>query len=89
MDEHAPLHPAHERAQQEARNLMCAVALHCAYYNFVRVHSTIKTTPAVAAGVADHVWTLPELIGLLEQIEDAKPRERGPCKERRESLHSN
>jgi IS1 family transposase len=67
---------------KKVENLACAVALHFAYYNFVRVHSTLKTTPAVAAGIADHVWTLQELIGLLEAVEDAKPRERGPYKPR-------
>ena len=67
---------------KKLENMACAVALHFAYYNFVRPHMTLGTTPAVAAGVADHVWTLPELIGLLETIEDAKPRERGPYKKR-------
>jgi hypothetical protein len=38
------------------------VALHYAYYNFCKVHLTIGTTPAVAAGVTDHIWTVPELI---------------------------
>lgn len=71
---------------KKLENHLCAVALHFAHYNFVRVHSTLKTTPAVAAGVADHVWTLPELIGLLEAIEDAQPRERAPYRKR---LHSN
>jgi IS1 family transposase len=70
---------------KKLENHACAVALHVAYYNFVRVHSTLKTTPAVAAGVADHVWTLQELIGLLGAIEDARPRERAPYKKR---LHS-
>ena len=37
------------------------IALYYAFYNFCRVHQTLKTTPAVAAGVADHVWTLTEL----------------------------
>ncbi len=67
---------------KKIENLACAVALHFAYYNFVRPHSTLKTTPAVAAGTADHVWTLQELIGLLEVIEAEKPRERGPYKNR-------
>ena len=43
-----------------------AVALHFMYYNFCRVHQTLKTTPAVRAGVADHVWTVEELVGLLD-----------------------
>jgi hypothetical protein len=43
-------------------NFRAAVALHYAYYNFCKVHLTIGTTPAVAAGVTDHIWTVPELI---------------------------
>lgn len=39
-----------------------AVALYFAYYNFVKVHSTVETTPAVAAGVAKHEWSMKELI---------------------------
>lgn len=74
---------------KKLENLTCAVALHFAYYNFCRVHSTLKTTPAVAAGIADHVWTLKDLIGLLEEIEDAQPRGRAPYKKRKRPLHSN
>lgn len=44
-----------------------AVALHFMHYNFVRVHQTLKTTPAVAAGIADHVWTIDEIVALLER----------------------
>ncbi|MEO6197626.1 MAG: IS1 family transposase [Dehalococcoidia bacterium] len=47
-------------------NLSAAVALHFAYYNFCRVHQTLGTTPAVASGIADHVWTLEEIVGLLD-----------------------
>jgi hypothetical protein len=36
------------------------------HYNFARIHQTIKTTPAIAAGVADHVWSLEEIAGLLD-----------------------
>jgi hypothetical protein len=35
-------------------------------YNFARVHRTLKTTPAMAAGVADHKWTLREIAALLD-----------------------
>jgi IS1 family transposase len=59
--------------RKKLENLAAAVALHYCYYNFVRVHQTLKTTPAVAAGVADHEWTLAELVALLDLIpnEDA------------------
>src|ERR1035438_3462320 len=43
-------------------NLRAALALHFAYYNFCRVHSTIKATPAMAAGLAASRWTLADLL---------------------------
>ena len=43
-------------------NLKMAVALHFAYYNFCRVHSSLRVTPAMEAGLTDHVWTIAELI---------------------------
>jgi hypothetical protein len=42
------------------------VAIYYAYYNFCRVHQTLRLTPAMEAGVADHVWSLQELVGLLD-----------------------
>jgi hypothetical protein len=42
-----------------------AVALHFMYYNFVRVHKTLRVTPAIEAGIADHVWSFEELVSLL------------------------
>ncbi len=61
---------------KKGENLAAAVSLHFAYYNLCRVHSSLKTTPAVSAGVVDHVWTMQELIGLLEAAE-ATPIKRG------------
>lgn len=43
-------------------NLKAAVGLHFAHYNFVRVHSKVRTSPAMAAGVASTLWTLEELV---------------------------
>jgi hypothetical protein len=43
-------------------NLKAAYVLHFAYYNFCRVHSTLKVTPATAAGITDHRWAIRELI---------------------------
>ena len=45
------------------------MALHFFYYNFIRKHQTIKTTPAVMAGVADHRWTMLEFVEMLEREE--------------------
>lgn len=43
-----------------------AIALHFMHYNFCRIHQTLRVRPAMEAGVADHVWSTEELIGLLE-----------------------
>jgi hypothetical protein len=43
-------------------NLRAAIALHFAYYNFCRVHQSLRVTPAMEAGLTDHVWELKELI---------------------------
>jgi IS1 family transposase len=47
---------------KKADNLKAAVSLHFGYYNLVRRHKTLGTTPAVAAGVTDHQWTIWELL---------------------------
>lgn len=43
-----------------------AVALHFMYYNFGRVHKTLRVTPAMEAGVSGHIWTLEEIAGLAD-----------------------
>lgn len=52
---------------KKVENHCHAVALHFVHYNFCRVHQTLKTTPAVTAGLADHAWTIDELVGLLDR----------------------
>lgn len=49
-------------------NLCAAVALHFAHYNLCRVHSTLRVTPAMAAGVTDHVWTIGELLEAAKAV---------------------
>ena len=50
---------------------MHAVSLHFMYYNFARPHKTLSkpypTTPAMAAGLADHVWSIEEVVSLLKR----------------------
>ena len=48
-------------------NLQAAVALHFAHYNLVRVHKTLRVTPAMAANVTDRLWSLEELVELTSQ----------------------
>lgn len=52
-------------------NLNYAVALHFMYYNFGRIHKTLRVTPAMEAGISDHVWSLEEIAGLAEQYANA------------------
>lgn len=54
---------------KKAENLYYALAIHFMHYNFCRKHKTLGTTPAVAAGVADHEWPIDEVIGLLVTAE--------------------
>ncbi len=52
---------------KKIENHMAAIALHFMYYNFARVHQTLRVTPAMEAGVAHHVWTVEEIVSLLEK----------------------
>jgi hypothetical protein len=47
---------------KKLRNHRAAVSLYIAHYNLCRVHETIRITPAMALGVADHIWTIGELV---------------------------
>ena len=50
---------------KKVQNHAAAVALWFMYYNFCRIHQTLRVTPAMEAGLSDHVWSLMELVGLL------------------------
>jgi IS1 family transposase len=50
---------------KKVENHEAAIALHYMYYNFARIHQTLRVTPAMEAGVSDHVWTLEEIVGLI------------------------
>ncbi len=52
---------------KKVENLNYAVALHFTHYNFCRIHQTLRMTPAMAAGVSDHVWELDELVDLIDK----------------------
>ena len=50
---------------KKIENQAHAVAIHFMHYNFCRIHQTLRVTPAMEAGIADHVWSLEELAGLV------------------------
>ena len=52
---------------KKLENQAHAVALHVMQYNFCLIHQTLRVTPAMEAGVSDHVWTLSEIVALLDQ----------------------
>jgi len=47
-------------------NLGFALALYFAWYNFCKIHGTIRVTPAMESGLTDHVWTIQEMLGKVE-----------------------
>jgi len=53
---------------KKVENLEHAVALHFMHYNFCRIHQTLRVTPAMEAGIADHVWSIAEIVRLLNQV---------------------
>ena len=54
---------------KKVENHAHAVALHFMNYNFCRMHQTLRSTPAMRAGVTDHKWSIEEMVGLLEKVE--------------------
>lgn len=54
---------------KDVENHAHAVALHMMYYNFVRIHKTLKVTPAMAAGVTDKLWEMNDIVEMLEAWE--------------------
>ncbi len=57
---------------KKVENLEHAVALHFMYYNFCRIHRTLKVTPAMEAGITDKLWNIEDIVKLLEEKEAKK-----------------
>lgn len=51
---------------KKLENHAAMVSLYFMYYNFARVHQTLRVTPAMEAGVANHAWSIEEIVGLLD-----------------------
>jgi hypothetical protein len=64
---------------KKLENHALSIALHYMHYNFCRIHKTLRVTPAMAAGVTDRLWTVADLVALVEAAEP-EPGKRGPYK---------
>jgi len=62
---------------KKVENHAAAISLHFMYYNFVRRHQTLRMSPAMAAGVADHLWSVEEIVALLPELKyDTRPEKK-------------
>jgi hypothetical protein len=53
-------------------NHIASIAIHYMHYNFCRVHQSLRVTPAMEAKIADHVWTIPEMLSNLDSSQAEK-----------------
>jgi hypothetical protein len=66
---------------KKLENHAYSVALFVMYYNFCKIHKTLRVTPAMQAGVSERLWDVVDIVKLVEEAE-AKPGKRGPYKKR-------
>lgn len=56
-----------------------ALSLYFVFYNFARVHKTLRMSPAMAAGISDRLWSMEDIVTLIDARE-SEPKKRGPYK---------
>jgi hypothetical protein len=66
---------------KKIQNHAAMVASHAVYYNFGRIHKTLRITPSMAAGLSEHVWSLEEIVMMADSYAP-QPSKRGPYKKR-------
>lgn len=67
---------------KKVANHEASIALHFMYYNFVKMHKTLKCTPAMAAGVTGKLWEMTDVVAMIEAEEAKVSKVRGPYKKR-------
>jgi IS1 family transposase len=65
------------------------IALYTVWYNFVKMHKTLKMTPALASNVTDTLWSIEDMVGLVDQHDEAKPRKKPGRKPKAQAPESN
>ena len=61
---------------KKIRNHVHMVALYTVWYNWVRIHKTLRVTPAMQAGLTDHLWDMTTIVELIDQAETARREQR-------------
>lgn len=56
---------------KKLENHIAMISLYFMFYNFARVHQTLRVTPAMEAGISDHVWSVDEIVALLDRAQEA------------------
>lgn len=67
---------------KKLENHIAAISLHYMYYNFCRIHKTLRCTPAMAANVTKTLWSIDDMLNAIEQFMPQPNKERGPYKKR-------
>jgi IS1 family transposase len=66
---------------KKVQNHAAMVAIYAVHYNFARIHKTLRITPSMAANLSDHVWSLEEIVMMVDSYMQ-KPGKRGPYKKK-------
>jgi len=74
---------------KKCENHQHAIAIYFMHYNFVRIHQTLRCTPAMAAGVTDRLWSMDDLAAVVEKWDDAQPRQKPGRKPKLAASQSN
>jgi len=64
---------------KKLENDIYAISLYFMFYNYCKIHKILRITPAMAAGITDHVWELEDIVNLIPEQE---PKKRGPYKKK-------
>jgi hypothetical protein len=71
-DGHPPLHPTDHAFSKKVENHWYALAIYFMHYNYVRIHTTLRTSPAMAAGVSKTLWSMDDVVKVVEEWEAAQ-----------------
>ena len=66
---------------KKLQNHIHSLSLYFVYYNFCRIHQSIRVSPAMEAGLTGRLWDIADIIDLIEK-DRPRPRKRGPYKKR-------